>query len=127
MMHLNHWYDLSDVGTEELVKESLRCIRFCGFRLEDQIPDHINLCKERNKIIAKKAYENLLKKINQDLEKYQAIFRTGVIVDTNITVSPIAPNIEPTSVVENRKEKVKKQISQRKARIKKETQSRVDT
>ncbi|XOD68147.1 MAG: transposase [Flavobacteriales bacterium Tduv] len=27
---------------------------FCGFRLEDQIPDHTTLCRVRNKIVIKK-------------------------------------------------------------------------
>ncbi|XOD67153.1 MAG: transposase [Flavobacteriales bacterium Tduv] len=31
MMLLSHWYDLSDIGTEELVNESLSCMRFFGF------------------------------------------------------------------------------------------------
>ncbi|XOD68260.1 MAG: transposase [Flavobacteriales bacterium Tduv] len=31
MMLLIHSYDLSDLRMEELVKESLICIRFCGF------------------------------------------------------------------------------------------------
>ncbi|XOD67791.1 MAG: hypothetical protein ACMUEL_07800 [Flavobacteriales bacterium Tduv] len=31
MMLLSHWYDLSDVGTEELVNESLICMCFCFF------------------------------------------------------------------------------------------------
>ncbi|XOD67031.1 MAG: transposase [Flavobacteriales bacterium Tduv] len=35
MMLLSNRYDISDVGTEELVKETLSCMRFCGFRLED--------------------------------------------------------------------------------------------
>ncbi|XOD67371.1 MAG: transposase [Flavobacteriales bacterium Tduv] len=51
MMLLSHWYDFSDVGTEELVKESLSCIRFCGFRLEDQIPYYTTLCIIRNEIV----------------------------------------------------------------------------
>ncbi|XOD67685.1 MAG: transposase [Flavobacteriales bacterium Tduv] len=38
MTLLTHWYDLSDVGTEELVKESFSCMRFCDLRLKDQIP-----------------------------------------------------------------------------------------
>ncbi|XOD67937.1 MAG: transposase [Flavobacteriales bacterium Tduv] len=33
---MSHWYDISDVGMEKLVKESLSCMRFCVFRLEDQ-------------------------------------------------------------------------------------------
>ncbi|XOD66974.1 MAG: transposase [Flavobacteriales bacterium Tduv] len=91
MMLLIHWYDRSDVGTEELVKELLICMRFCDFRLENQIPDHTTLCKFRNEIVDKKSYELLLKKINKELEKHQAIVKTGVIVDAIITVSPLAP------------------------------------
>ncbi|XOD67400.1 MAG: hypothetical protein ACMUEL_05440 [Flavobacteriales bacterium Tduv] len=60
---------------------------FFGFRLEDQIPDYTNLCKFRNGIVAKKAYESLLKKINKVLEKRQDIVKKGVIVDASITVS----------------------------------------
>ncbi|XOD68178.1 MAG: transposase [Flavobacteriales bacterium Tduv] len=75
-----HCYDLSDVGTEELMKESLICMRFCGFQLEDQIPDHTTLCRFRNEILAKKTYEYLLKKINKELKKHQEIVKIGVIV-----------------------------------------------
>ncbi|XOD68272.1 MAG: transposase [Flavobacteriales bacterium Tduv] len=98
-----------------------------GFRLEDQIPNYTTLCRFRNKIIAKKVYERLLKKINKKLEKYQTIVKIGVIVDASITVSSLAPKGPPTYVVEDRKEEGKKQISQREARVKKESQSGVGT
>ncbi|XOD68016.1 MAG: hypothetical protein ACMUEL_09120 [Flavobacteriales bacterium Tduv] len=35
MILLSHWYDLSEVETEELVKDFISCIRFCAFRLEE--------------------------------------------------------------------------------------------
>ncbi|XOD67916.1 MAG: transposase [Flavobacteriales bacterium Tduv] len=127
MMLLSNWYDLSDVGTEKLVKETLNCLRFCGFRLENQIPYHTTLCRSRNEIVAKKAHERLLKKINKELEKPQDIVKIGVIVDANITVSFFAPKGDSTYVMEDRKEDGQKQISQRKARVKKETQSGIDT
>ncbi|XOD66781.1 MAG: transposase [Flavobacteriales bacterium Tduv] len=57
MMLLRHWYDLNDVETEKLVKESLTCMRFFDFRLEKQILDHTILCRVRNEIVVKKAYE----------------------------------------------------------------------
>ncbi|XOD68299.1 MAG: transposase [Flavobacteriales bacterium Tduv] len=57
MILLSYWYDFSDVGMEELIKESLSYMRFFGFRLEDQITDHMNLCRFRNEIAAKKTYE----------------------------------------------------------------------
>ncbi|XOD66889.1 MAG: transposase [Flavobacteriales bacterium Tduv] len=28
-----------------MVKKALSCMRFCGFLLEDQIPDHTTLCR----------------------------------------------------------------------------------
>ncbi|XOD67123.1 MAG: transposase [Flavobacteriales bacterium Tduv] len=45
-------------------------MRFCGFRLEDKIPDHTTLCRFQNEIVVKKAYELLLKKINKELENH---------------------------------------------------------
>ncbi|XOD66937.1 MAG: hypothetical protein ACMUEL_02640 [Flavobacteriales bacterium Tduv] len=39
------------------------------FDLEDQIPGHTDQCRFRNKIVAKNAYERLLKKINKKLRK----------------------------------------------------------
>ncbi|XOD66932.1 MAG: transposase [Flavobacteriales bacterium Tduv] len=81
MKLLRHWYDLSDVGTEKLVKKSLNHMCFYVFRLEDQIPYYTTLCIIRNEIVAKKEYESLLKKVNKGLEKHQAIVKIGVIVD----------------------------------------------
>ncbi|XOD67003.1 MAG: hypothetical protein ACMUEL_03045 [Flavobacteriales bacterium Tduv] len=49
----------------------------------------------------------LLKKINKELEKYQAIFKTGVIVDSSITVTPFFPKETPPYVVGDRKEEAK--------------------
>ncbi|XOD68202.1 MAG: transposase [Flavobacteriales bacterium Tduv] len=75
MMFLSHWYDLSDVGTEELVKKSLSCMRFCCFRLENQITNYTILCRFCNEIVAKKEYEFLLKNINKELENHQEIIK----------------------------------------------------
>ncbi|XOD67451.1 MAG: transposase [Flavobacteriales bacterium Tduv] len=73
----------------------MSCIRFCGFRLEDQIPDHTTLCRFLNEIVTKKAYDRLLKKINKELENHQAIVKIGVIVDSSITVSLLFPKGAP--------------------------------
>ncbi|XOD67378.1 MAG: transposase [Flavobacteriales bacterium Tduv] len=119
MMLLSHWYDLSDVETEELLKESLNCVLFCVFRLEDQILDHTTLRIFRNEIVVKKEYECLLKKINKKLKKHQTIVKKGLIVYASITVSILALKGSPTYVVVDRKEERRKQINQRKARAKK--------
>ncbi|XOD66895.1 MAG: hypothetical protein ACMUEL_02375 [Flavobacteriales bacterium Tduv] len=36
-----------------------------------------SLCRFHNEIVAKKAYNRLLKKINKELEKHQAIVKIG--------------------------------------------------
>ncbi|XOD66567.1 MAG: hypothetical protein ACMUEL_00465 [Flavobacteriales bacterium Tduv] len=63
--------------------------------MEDSAKYHMALCKFRNEIVTKKTYELLLKEINKELGKHQAIAKTGVIVDTNITVRPLAPKMGP--------------------------------
>ncbi|XOD68276.1 MAG: transposase [Flavobacteriales bacterium Tduv] len=35
IMILSYLYDLTGIGTEEFVKDSIGCMLFCGFRLED--------------------------------------------------------------------------------------------
>ncbi|XOD66807.1 MAG: transposase [Flavobacteriales bacterium Tduv] len=80
------------------MKEALIFMRFCIFRLEDQILDHTTLCRFCNEIVAKKVYESLLKKLNKELENHQAIVKTGVIVDASITVSPPFPKGPLTAI-----------------------------
>ncbi|XOD67857.1 MAG: hypothetical protein ACMUEL_08175 [Flavobacteriales bacterium Tduv] len=46
---------------------------FCGFRLENHRSDHMILYIFFNKIVSKKVYELLLKKINKELKKNQVI------------------------------------------------------
>ncbi|XOD66570.1 MAG: transposase [Flavobacteriales bacterium Tduv] len=45
------------------MKKSLSCMQFFGFRLEDQTIDHTTLCRFRNEIVTKKAYESLVKRL----------------------------------------------------------------
>ncbi|XOD68018.1 MAG: transposase [Flavobacteriales bacterium Tduv] len=102
-----------------MVKDSISCMRFYGFRLEDQIPDHTTLCRIRNEIVTKNAYERILKKINKELEKYQAIVKTGVIVNASIAVRSFAPKVAPTYVVVGSEERGEKANQSKKERVKK--------
>ncbi|XOD66894.1 MAG: hypothetical protein ACMUEL_02370 [Flavobacteriales bacterium Tduv] len=40
MMLLSDWYDLSEIVTEKLVKDSIDGMPFFVFRLEDETPYH---------------------------------------------------------------------------------------
>ncbi|XOD67163.1 MAG: hypothetical protein ACMUEL_04020 [Flavobacteriales bacterium Tduv] len=66
---------------------------FFDWKIRTQI--HTTLCRVRNEIVAKKAYEHLLKKINKELEKNQEIVKIEVIVDASITVRPFTPKGDP--------------------------------
>ncbi|XOD66631.1 MAG: hypothetical protein ACMUEL_00845 [Flavobacteriales bacterium Tduv] len=63
---------------------------FCFFLIGISDPRlYDSLCRFCNEIVAKKAYELLLKEINKELKKHQAIVKTGMIVDASITVTPL--------------------------------------
>ena len=67
MQLLQIWYNLSDPGVEDMVNDSLSAMRFCGLHIEDDVPDHSTLSRFRKELVEKKAYDRLLKKINQPL------------------------------------------------------------
>ncbi|XOD67241.1 MAG: hypothetical protein ACMUEL_04520 [Flavobacteriales bacterium Tduv] len=77
---------------------------------KDKILDHTTLFRFRNEIVVKMEYELLLKKINKELKMHQAIVKTGMIIDSSITVSPFDHKGDPTYVVEDRKEEGKRKL-----------------
>ena len=48
----------------------LSFIKFCGLRFEDDVPDHSVICRFRKVLTNKKADEELLNAVNQQLEKH---------------------------------------------------------
>ena len=92
MQLLQIWYQLSDPGVEDLVNDSLSAMRFCGLDLEDDVPDHSTLSRFRSELVAKKAYDRLLRKINNQLKQRGIMVKQGrAKVDASITDSPWNP------------------------------------
>lgn len=105
MQLISVWYGLSDVKTEEMVNDSLSMMDFCGLKIEDGVPDHSTLSRFRTELTQKKAYDRLLKKINQQLTKRKLIVKGGVKVDASLTESPFSPKGKPIyEIAEDRKE-----------------------
>ncbi len=99
------WYNLSDVQIEEMTNDSLSVMKFCGLNLEDPVPDHSTLSRFRKELSDKKAYNRLLRKINQQLAKHRLIVKGGAKVDASLTESPFSPKGKPTyELAEDRKE-----------------------
>ena len=93
MQLVSIWYDLSDVQTEETANENLSVMRFCGLKIEDPVPDHSTLSRFRTELTQKKAYDRILKKVNQQLTKHKLIVTNGKAkIDASLTESPFSPN-----------------------------------
>lgn len=102
---LQTWYGLSDYEVEDQVNDRISFSRFAGLSLEDQCPDHSVISRFRTELTQKNAYEKILKKVNQQLEKRQIIVKTGAIVDASVTDSPRRPKGKSEyEVVEDRHE-----------------------
>lgn len=92
MQLISVWYNLSDVRTEEMVNDSLSFMHFCGLELEDIVPDHSTLSRFRSELTAKRAYDRLLRKINEQLKQKKLIIKEGkTSVDASLTASPFSP------------------------------------
>lgn len=92
MQLLQVWYSLSDPGVEDFVNDSLGAMRFCGIQLEDEVPDHSTVSRFRKELTEKKAYDRLLRKINQQLKAKGIMLKEGkAMVDASLTDSPFKP------------------------------------
>lgn len=105
MQLVSLWYQLSDEATEDTVSDSASASRFCGLSLEDDVPDSTTLSRFRTELTEKKAYDRLLRKINNQLQQKGMKVDGCVKVDATITQSPFIPKAPKTfEVVEDRQE-----------------------
>lgn len=90
---LGQWHSLSDAKLEEALNVRLDFMRFCGFELDDQIPDYSSLNRFRNKLIQRKLEEKLLFEINRQLEKQQLKVEKAeaAIIDATVVESSSRP------------------------------------
>jgi IS5 family transposase len=77
MMLLQTWYNLSDMGVEDMVNDTLSANAFCGLRVEDTVPDHSTLSRFRSELSEKRAMDRLLTKLNNQLEHHGIEVRQG--------------------------------------------------
>jgi IS5 family transposase len=102
---LGQWHSLSDAKLEETLNVRLDFMRFCGFELDDEIPDHSSLNRFRNKLIQRKLEEKLLLEVNRQLEKQELKVQRAeaAIIDATVIESSARPR-RVLEVSEDRKE-----------------------
>jgi transposase, IS5 family len=101
MMLLQAWYNLSDMGVEDMVNDTLSANAFCELRVEDTVPDHSTLSRFRSELSEKRAMNRLLTKLNNQLEHHGIEVRQGGIIDASITPTAHKPQGKATYLVPN--------------------------
>jgi transposase, IS5 family len=100
MMLLQTWYNLSDMGVEDIVNDTLSANAFCGLRVEDTVPDHSTLSRFRSELSEKRALHRLLNKLNAQLEHRGVLVQQGSgIIDASITPTLRKPKGKPTYIL----------------------------
>ena len=103
---LQSWFNLSDEDMEYALHDRISFVRFTGFSLEDETPDHTTICRFRNLLMEKKLLHKLLDEINAQLIRQGKLVKTGCAVDASIIPSANHPikRVDIDVVPEDRKE-----------------------
>lgn len=106
LLLLQRWYNLSDPGLEEAVKDRISFIRFSGFSLESTLPDYSTICRFRNALLELNVYEKLFGEINRQLESKGILVKesNGAILDATIIESSRRPRKVIEVMPEDRQE-----------------------
>jgi transposase, IS5 family len=101
---LGQGHSFSDENLEEALNVRLDFMRFCGFELDDNIPEHSSLNKFRNKLIQRKLEEKLLTEVNRQFEQQLKVQEAeAAIIDATVIDSSARPR-RVLEVSEDRKE-----------------------
>jgi len=106
MLLIETWYNMNDIECEEFVKDSISAMLFLGIDFNQTVPDHITLSRFRSELVAKRAYNRLLRKVNKQLEsKKIRIRRRKAIIDPIISEISSCPEDKSfNEVIEDRLE-----------------------
>ena len=88
---LQQWYRLSDPELEEALADRLSFRRFCGFALEDTVPDETTICRFRQALAAAGLEDKLLGELTRQLEKRGLILKSGTMVDATLVGAAVSP------------------------------------
>jgi IS5 family transposase len=88
-LFLQKWYNLSDPGLEEQVRDRLSFRRFLGLTLEEATPDETCFVEFRQRLLAAGAVQDLFAASLEQLRAKGLILKEGTIVDATIVDAPM--------------------------------------
>lgn len=74
---LGQWNGLSDAQLEYCIRIRLDFISFCGFDINDDVPDETTICRFRNKLIHQGLIDKLFNEVNKQLEELNLKVKSG--------------------------------------------------
>ena len=91
---LGQWNSLSDEELEYAVRVRLDFISFCGFDINDKVPDHSTICRFRNKLIEKNLIDKILIEVNNQLSENNLKVKKAnlAVIDATLIESNARPN-----------------------------------
>ena len=90
------WYNLSEVKCAERLMYDLLFMKFCGFSMDDDTPDHSTISRFKNLLIQRNLLEKLLNEVNYQFAKLGINLKTGAVVDATLVSSAARPKKQVT-------------------------------
>lgn len=87
---LGRWYNLSDPVLESRLDDSIAFRRFCGFPLDQHVPDHVTLHRFRQKLADKNLLTPILAEIDRQFVKAGWVVAQGTLIDATMVRSAAA-------------------------------------
>ena len=85
---LRVWYGLSAEGVEEMVNDRISFSRFVGLSLAEPAPDSTTVLRFRSAMSEAGTLDQVLRKINRQLEAQGLVVKSEAIIDASVTDSP---------------------------------------
>lgn len=86
---LQNLYGLSDPEMEDMLYDRISFRRFCGFSLNDKIPDETTLCRFRSALQGHT--DKLFALVLEDIKSKGIRLKSGTIVDATVIASSVRP------------------------------------
>jgi IS5 family transposase len=81
---LQRWYNLSDPGLEEAIRDRLSFQRFLGLSFQDPVPDETTFCRFRGALAQTGLAERLLEVLEAQLTVKGLLVKRGTLVDATL-------------------------------------------
>jgi IS5 family transposase len=81
---LQRWYNLSDPGLEEAIRDRLSFQRFLGLSFQDTVPDETTFCRFRGALAQTGLAQRLLEVLEAQLSAKGLLVKRGTLVDATL-------------------------------------------